>query len=184
MNSDTQKNKSRKPLTVYEISVFSMLGAIMYCSKLILEWAPNIHLLGMFTMAFTLVYRKKALIPIYVFVLLLGVLNGFNGWWIPYLYLWTILWGVTMLLPKKMSPKAAVILYAAVCSLHGFLFGILYAPAQAIMFGLDFKGFITWISAGAIFDTVHGVSNFFAGLLVLPMANLLKRIDKSKSVIQ
>ena len=85
MNSDTQKNKSRKPLTVYEISVFSMLGAIMYCSKLILEWAPNIHLLGMFTMAFTLVYRKKALIPIYVFVLLLGVLNGFNGWWIPYL---------------------------------------------------------------------------------------------------
>jgi energy-coupling factor transport system substrate-specific component len=89
-----------------------------------------------------------------------------------------------MLLPKKMSPKAAVIVYATVCSLHGFLFGILYAPAQAIMFGLDFKGLITWISAGAIFDTVHGVSNFFAGLLVLPMAKLLKRIDKSKSVIQ
>ena len=73
----------------------------MYCSKIILEWAPNVHLLGMFTMAFTLVYRKKALIPIYVFALLLGVLNGFNAWWVPYLYIWTLLWGITMLLPKK-----------------------------------------------------------------------------------
>ena len=184
MNSDTQRNNKKKPLTVYEISVFSMLGAIMYCSKIILEWAPNVHLLGMFTMAFTLVYRKKALIPIYVFVMLLGVLNGFNAWWIPYLYLWTILWGVTMLLPKNMPHNIAVIVYAVVCSLHGFLFGVLYAPAQAIMFGLDFKGMITWISAGAIFDTVHGVSNFFAGMLVIPMVNLLKKIDKSKKLIQ
>ena len=89
-----------------------------------------------------------------------------------------------MLLPKNMPQKLAVIVYAVICSLHGFLFGILYAPAQAIMFGLDFKGMITWISAGAIFDTVHGVSNFFAGLLVIPMVNMLKRIDKSKTVIQ
>ncbi len=180
MNSDTLKNNSKKPLTVYEISVFSMLGAIMYCSKIILEWAPNIHLLGMFTMAFTLYYRKKALIPIYVFVLLLGVLNGFNGWWIPYLYIWTLLWGITMLLPKNMPPKIATIVYAVVCSLHGFLFGILYAPAQAIMFGLDFRQMVAWIGSGAIFDTVHGVSNFFAGLMILPMINLLKRIDKLK----
>ena len=184
MNSDTQKRKVQKPLTVYEISVFSMLGAIMYCSKIILEWAPNVHLLGMFTMAFTIVYRKKALVPIYVFVMLLGVLNGFNGWWVPYIYLWTVLWGVTMLLPKNMPQKIAVIVYAIVCSLHGFLFGILYAPAQAIMFGLDFKGLITWISAGAVFDTVHGISNFFAGFLVIPMTALLRRVDKSVSVIQ
>lgn len=184
MNSDTSKNKKRKPLSVYEISVFSMLGAIMYCSKIILEWAPNVHLLGMFTVAFTLVYRKKALIPIYIFVLLLGVLNGFNAWWIPYLYLWTILWAVTMILPKNLPYKVSMIMYAVVCSLHGFLFGILYAPAQAIMFGLDFKGLISWIAAGSVFDTVHGISNFFAGFLVLPMVKLLRKIDKSNSRTQ
>ena len=177
MNSDTQKHKQ---LSVYEITVFSMLGAIMYCSKIILEWAPNVHLLGMFTMAFTLVYRKKALIPIYVFVLLLGVLNGFNGWWFPYLYIWALLWGITMLLPIKMPQALAAVTYAVICSLHGFLFGILYAPAQAIMFGLDFKQMITWISSGAIFDIVHGISNFFAGFLIIPMTKLLKRIDKLK----
>ena len=177
MSSDTQKHKQ---LSVYEITVFSMLGAIMYSSKIILEWAPNVHLLGMFTMAFTLVYRKKALIPIYVFVLLLGVLNGFNSWWFSYLYIWTLLWGITMLLPKKMPQALAAVVYAVICSLHGFLFGILYAPAQALMFGLDFKQMITWISGGAIFDIVHGISNFFAGFLIIPMTKLLKRIDKLK----
>ena len=154
------------------------MNAIRDCSKIIMEVLPNIHLLGMFIVAFTVYYRKKALIPIYIFVLLTGVLNGFNGWWIPYLYIWTILWGVTMLLPKNMPHKIAVIVYAVVCSLHGFLYGILYAPAQAIMFGLDFKQLIAWIGAGALFDTVHGVGNFAAGFLVVPLVNLLKRIDK------
>ena len=33
-----------------------MLGALMYASKVVMEVAPNVHLLGVFTMAFTLVY--------------------------------------------------------------------------------------------------------------------------------
>ena len=33
-------------LTVKEMAVFSMLGAVMYASKVIMEIAPNIHLLG------------------------------------------------------------------------------------------------------------------------------------------
>jgi energy-coupling factor transport system substrate-specific component len=182
MNSDTQKNKSRKPLTVYEISVFSMLGAIMYCSKLILEWAPNIHLLGMFTMAFTLVYKKKALIPIYVFVMLIGLFNGFGLWWIPYLYIWTILWAVTMLLPKKMSTKVAVPVYVIVCALHGLCYGTLYAPAQALMYGLDFKGMIAWIGAGLYFDLLHGIGNFALGFLIIPLSNTLKKAHKTTNI--
>ena len=51
-------------LTTKEITVFAMLGALMYASKVIMELAPNIHLLGVFTVAFTVVYRKKALYAI------------------------------------------------------------------------------------------------------------------------
>ena len=61
-------------LTVRETAIFGMLGALMYASKMIMEFAPNIHLLGVFTIAFTVVYRKKALYPIYIFILLLGIL--------------------------------------------------------------------------------------------------------------
>ena len=132
----------------------------------------------MFTIAFTLVYRKKALYPIYTYVLIQGVLSGFAAWWIPYLYLWTVLWGVTMLLPKQMPKKVAPIVYMVVNACHGFLYGTLYAPAQAIMFGLSFKRTLAWIAAGLPWDFVHGVSNFFCGILIMSIVRLLTRLER------
>lgn len=153
-----------------------MLGALMFASKLVTELLPNIHLLGTLTVLYTAVFRKKALIPIYIFVLLTGVYAGFAMWWIPYLYLWAILWGMTMLLPSNMTGATATLVYAVVCSLHGFAYGTLYAPLQALMFGLDFQGMIAWIVAGLPWDLVHGVSNFALGLLVYPLSRLLNRL--------
>ena len=157
-----------------------MLGAIMYVSKLIMEMFPNIHLLGAIIVAITVVYRTKALCPIYVFVFLNGLFSGFTTWWIPYLYIWTVLWGFAMLIPKNIPKKSRPIVYMVISSLHGFLFGILYAPAQAIMFGLNFKGIITWIIAGFPFDLIHGVSNFICGILIFPMIIALKRVSTDK----
>ena len=174
--------RSKKFKNLVDITVFAMLGTIMFISKLFMEIFPNIHFLGMLTMVYTLVYGKKALIPIYVYVLINGLYAGFALWWIPYLYLWALLWGATMLLPKKMSPKVQVPVYALVCSLHGLLFGTLYAPAQAIMFGLDFKGMIAWIIAGLPFDALHAAGNFAAGLLIVPLTNALKKAHKTQSI--
>lgn len=167
-------------LKLKEAVIFGMLGAVMYASKVMLEFLPNVHLIGVFIVAITVTYRKKALYPIYVFIFLTGLLNGFGMWWIPYLYIWSILWGAVMLLPKSLPPKAAPLIYAVVCSLHGFLFGTLYAPAQAIMFGLSFKGMIAWIAAGLPYDAIHGVSNFICGLiLIVPVIRILKIAEKT-----
>lgn len=146
----------------------------MYASKIIMEIAPNVHLLGVFVIAYTVVYRKKALYPIYVFVLLTGIFAGFATWWIPYLYLWTILWGATMLLPRKIPKKIRPLVYMILCASHGFLYGTLYAPAQAILFGLNFEGMVAWIIAGLPWDFVHGVSNFFCGMLIVPIIQVLR----------
>ncbi len=164
-------------LSAKEIAVFGMFGALMYASKLIMEVAPNIHLLGVFTIVLTVVYRKKALYPIYVFVLLTGLFSGFSMWWIPYIYLWAVLWGVTMLLPKSMPKKIAPIVYMVVCAAHGFLYGTLYAPVQALLFGLDFQGMIAWIVAGLPFDCIHGISNFVCGMLIVPIINIIRRVE-------
>lgn len=144
-----------------------------------MEWAPNIHLLGMLTMAYTLTYRKKALIPIYVYVLLQGAFAGFALWWIPYTYIWTILWGITMILPKNMPAKIAVPVYMGVCALHGLCFGTLYAPAQAIMYGLSWKGMIAWIVAGLPFDAIHAAGNLVVGALILPLSRTLTKLEKT-----
>ncbi len=167
-------------LKLKEAVIFGMLGAVMYASKLIMEVLPNIHLIGVFIVAITVVYRKKALYPIYIFVFLTGLLGGFNMWWIPYLYIWTVIWAGAMLLPKNLPPKAAPIIYAIVCSLHGFLYGVIYAPAQALMFGLDFKGMVAWIVAGLPYDLIHGISNFISGLiLIVPIISILKIAEKT-----
>ncbi len=172
------KQKGKVKITTRELAIFAMLGALMYASKIIMEAFPNIHLLGVFTMAFTLVYRRKALYPIYVYVFLNGTLGGFNTWWIPYLYIWTILWGVTMLLPQKMPKVVAPIVYMIVCALHGFGFGILYAPVQALMYGLSFEATLAWIAYGFPFDVIHGVSNFFCGMLIVPIVSVLRYLEQ------
>ena len=163
-------------LSVKELAVFGMLGTLMCISKYVMEFLPNTHLLAVFTVAFTVVFRKKALYPIYIFVFLVGFFSGFSVWWLPYLYIWAVLWGAVMLIPKNLNPKIAPFVYIAVCSLHGFLYGTIYAPAQALLFGLDFKGTVAWIIAGLPFDMVHGFSNLCLGVLIVPIIKVLNKL--------
>ncbi len=163
-----------------------MLGSILFCSKLVMQALPNIHLLGMLIMVYTLVYRAKALIPLYIFVFLEGfyaLCFGSIIWWVPYLYIWTILWGMTMLLPRQMPLWAKRIVYPAVCALHGFAFGLLYAPAQALLFGFNLKQTVAWVISGLPFDAIHGVSNLICGTLVLPLAHYLSELERKREWI-
>ena len=45
-------------LKTREVAIFGMLGALMYASKVFMELLPNVHLLGVFTISFTLVSSK------------------------------------------------------------------------------------------------------------------------------
>ena len=166
-----------KKIPLRQLIIFSLLGVIMLLSKLVMEALPNIHLLGVLTITYTLVYRWRALIPIYVYVILNGLLSGFNAWWVPYLYIWTLLWAITMLLPRRMPKWLACIIYPTLCALHGIAFGVLYAPAQAIMFGLNFQETLTWIAAGLPFDIIHSVGNFAVGLLIYPLSEVIRKLE-------
>ena len=160
--------------------LFALFGAMMYCSKVVMEALPNIHLLGMFIMTFTVVYRKKALIPIYVYVLLEGLFAGFSVWWLPYTYIWTILWGITMLLPRKMPKTAQYIVYPVVCALFGLAYGTLYAPVQALAYHMGFKAMLAWIAAGLSFDALHAAGNFASAFLVPTLSSLLLKLENKR----
>ncbi|MDO5436082.1 MAG: hypothetical protein Q4G19_06910 [Clostridia bacterium] len=165
--------------TVKEIAVFGMLAAVMFASKKAMESLPNIHLVGVFITAVTVVYRRKALYPLYTYILLEGLFGGFGVWWIPYLYVWTVLWGAVMLLPKEMPEKVQPFVYGGVCGLHGILFGILYAPSQALIFHFSFKTTVAWVAAGFPFDCIHGLSNLVLGtLLIVPLIRIFRRFGQ------
>ncbi len=174
MSSPHRKNKY---LTVREIAVFSMLGTLMFLGDLLMEWAPNVHFVGVLCMTYTAVYRAKALIPLYIYIVLNGVYAGFSLWWMPYIYIWLPIWGGAMLFPRKMSMPLFVFFSATVCALHGFAFGVLYAPAQALMFGFDFKTTLAWIISGLPFDAVHGVANFAASFIIIPLVTVLCKLE-------
>lgn len=172
-------SKQKSKVSVKEIAVFGMLGGLMYASKVLMDVFPNIHFIGLFVTAITVVYRKKALYPIYIFIFITGLLNGFGTWWVPYLYLWAVLWGAVMLLPKNLEGKKRALIYAVVCSLHGFLYGLMYAPFQAIVYSLNFDGIVAWWIAGIPFDVTHGISNFVTTLfLSVPLISLLTKAEK------
>lgn len=151
---------------------------MLYAGKVAFEFLPNIHLVGVLIVAITLIYRARALYSIYIFVFLIGLFNGFNLWWIPYLYIWTVLWALVMLIPKKLPLHWRSVIGMALCSLHGFAFGILYAPVQALIMGLNLESTIAWIVSGFPFDLIHGISNFVCGLLIYPIAKALERLIK------
>ena len=172
-------SKEKRHLTVRETVVFAMLGSIMFASKLLMEILPNIHLVGVLTLTYTLVYRKKALIPIYIFVVINGIYAGFSLWWFPYTYIWTLLWGIAMLLPKNMRRSHARIVYPLLCAIHGLCYGILYSPAQALMYGMSFEATLAWVISGLPFDVIHAASNFAFGFLILPLEKTIRKIDKT-----
>ena len=174
----TSVQKRRRRL--FELAVFPMLAVIMFCSKLLMEALPNIHIVGMLVVLYTVVFRTKALIPIYIYVFLTGIYAGFDVWWVPYLYIWTVLWAMTMCLPKNMPRAAAIVVYSVVCGLHGFLYGVLYAPAQAFFFGFNFEQTVAWIISGVPFDIFHGVGNVIFGCFVYPLAQIMKKIMKKQ----
>ena len=181
MREDNAGRRTRRlSRRIFLLVVFAMLGSLMFCSKILMEVLPNIHLVGMLTVTYTVVFRARALIPLYIYVMLDGLFGGFSMWWYPYLYIWTVLWGFTMLLPRRMPRRVAAFVYPAVCALHGLAYGVLYAPAEALMFGLDFEETLLWIATGLPFDLVHGISNLFAGMLVLPLSELLLKLIRKQ----
>lgn len=181
MNIDRQNKKFEERIKkLEELILFALFGAMMYLSALI-DIVPNVHPLALFIAAFTVVYRFKALIPLYVYVFLEGVYGGFNLWWYPYLYIWTVLWLLIMLIPRNIPEWAAGIAITVLSGLHGMGFGLLYMPYQCFVF---FKGnwdfAYIWLLNGLPFDAMHAIGNLASSLLAIPLILILCKIGKYK----
>ena len=158
--------------------VFALLGALAFLGDIVFEGLPNVHPVAVLIAAYTVVYGWYALIPLYVYVFLIGFSWGFGAFWLPYLYVWLPLFLLIHIIPRCFPTALRTVLYTVICALHGLFFGILWAPAQALMFGFTVKQTLAWIAAGLTFDIIHAVGNACASLLVLPIAHILRTLEK------
>ena len=164
---------------IEEMVVFALFSAMMFISAQI-DIVPNVHPLALFIVVLTAVYRVKALIPIYLYVFLEGLMGGFGLWWIPYLYVWTVLWALIMLVPKRINEGLAGVLFVIVATLHGVFFGLLYMPYQCYtLLGGNWSLAWMWFVNGFPFDALHAVGNFTAVLFAIPVIRLLHKFSNT-----
>ena len=84
-----------------EIVTMGILSAILLAAQVSLGFLPNIELVTLLLIVYTLVLKKKVFFVIYVFVLLEGMIYGFGLWWINYLYVWSVQAVITLLFKKN-----------------------------------------------------------------------------------
>ena len=159
-------------MPVRKITRIALLSAILYVSKVALELLPNVELVSLLTVLYTLVFGKEAFLIVTVFNLFELIQWGFGTWWVSYLYVWPLLVLITLLLKKII--KEEFLIWSVVSGLFGLIFGSLFAivylpvdPAYALAY---------WIS-GLPWDVWHGVCNFVLMLVIgKPLYLLLKKV--------
>ncbi len=157
-----------------------MLGTLMFAGKELMEFLPNVHPLTLLTVVYTVVYRRYAIFPIVVYLALETLFGGGIPWTVPYYYIFPICYFVTLLVPNGMSGGKKQICYTLICTFFGIAFGTLYAPWQAIMFGLSFEKTLAWIAAGFYFDVVHAIANFALSFTIMPLARGIEKARKTR----
>ncbi len=159
-------------MLVRTMTRIAMLAAVLYVSKVVLEFAPNVELVSLLTILYTIVFGKEALIIVTVFNMFELIQWGFGLWWVSYLYTWPALCLLVLLLKKIL--KEEFVLWAVFAGGFGLLFGAFFAaaylpvdPAYALSY---------WIT-GLPWDVWHGAANFIL-MLVLgkPLYKVLKRM--------
>ncbi len=156
------------------IAVTGLLAALLVVSKFALDGLPNVELVSLLVILYTLKFPTLALPAVYTYVMLYGLLNGFGLWWIGQLYIWLVL----MLLTHLMRQNRSVLIWAVVSGLFGLCYGALYALSYGVMNG-PAAGVAWWIS-GIPFDLLHGAGNFLVALVLMPpLRRGIQRVKQS-----
>lgn len=164
----------KKTLSVKETALMGVMIATIEASKLALSFLPNVELVTLLIILYTIFFGKRIFYVISAFVLIEGCLYGFGLWWIMYLYIWPLLAAVTLLFRKKES----VWFWSVLSAFFGLFFGALCSIPYFFVGGI--KMAFTWWVAGIPYDIIHCVSNFFLCLILfVPLKGVLEKLRNS-----
>jgi len=158
--NEKKNQPQKKPLSVKDIVIIGMMTAALVTVHVALSFLPNIELITLLIIVFTLVFGWRTLFVIFAFIFVEGLIYGFGLWWFSWLYIWPVLFAIAMLFKKCRS----VFFWAMFACIFGLCFGALSAIQTVVISGL-YAGVAYWIQ-GIPFDIVHGISNFILTLLL------------------
>lgn len=157
-------------MSVKKMTRVALLGATLYVSQVGLSFLPNVELVSLLIVLYTLVFGKEAFLMIVVFNLFEGLQWGFGLWWISYLYTWPVL--CLLVLGLKKVIKEEFLVWSIISGLFGLIFGAFFAIAYL---PVDPSYALTYWITGLPWDVWHCCFNF---ILMLVLGKPLYRVLK------
>ena len=151
--------------------LFGILGAMTFAAKYVMSFLPNIEPVSLCVMLFAVVFGKKWVYPVYLYVAMEILFYGISLWNINYLYIWAVL-AITAYFLRGMKQPLAWALLSAV---FGLAFGALCGIVDVFVGGVSYA-ITKWIS-GIPFDIAHCAGNFIIALILFkPLRELLEKL--------
>ena len=158
-------------ITVREITLFGVLGALTFAAKYVMAFLPNIEPVSLMVMLFAVTFGKKALYPIFLYVAMEILFYGLGTWNVMYLYIWPCLGILASGLREMKSPLGWAVLSGA----FGLMFGAMCMPVDIVIGDFAYAA-AKWVS-GIPFDVAHCAGNFVIALVLFkPMRKLLQKL--------
>lgn len=165
--------KKENKLTIREIALMGVMLATIEGAKLAMAYLPNIELVTLLIILYSLFFGKKIYYVMAGFILIEGCIYGFGIWWFMYVYIWPILAILTNLFKKQQS----VLFWSIFSGAYGLFYGALCAIVYIFISGP--KGALAWWIAGIPFDIIHCVSNFaLCMFLFIPLRKAMQVLKK------
>lgn len=166
-------------MPVREIVLYGILAALLLAVQVGLAFLPNIELVTVLLIVYAKVFGKKALYPLYTFVLLEGLIYGFGIWWFSYLYVWAVLVAAAGLLKKQKSP----LFWTLAAGIFGLCFGALTSIPYLFIGGLQMAW--AYFINGIPFDLLHCFGNCVTTfILYRPLLYVLKQGTARLGIIE
>ena len=165
---------AKTKLTIYQITLFAMLGALTFALKWVMSWIPNIEPVTLMVLIFGAVFGWKAIFPLYIYVAMELLYYGFGYWSICYLYIWLVPLILGIVCRKMESPLG----WAVAAGSFGLAFGGLCAIVNIFIGGIEYA--VAWWINGVFHDLLHCVGNFVIALvLFVPLRKLVEKLYRS-----
>lgn len=150
--------------------LYSVLGALTFAAKYCMSFLPNIEPVSLMVILFAVLFGKKCVYPIYLYVGLEILFYGLGLWNICYLYVWIVLAAAAYALRAMEHPLGWAMLSGA----FGLLFGALCSLVDVFIGGPYYA--LTKYVSGIPFDLMHCAGNFVIALVLFkPLRTLMEK---------
>ena len=162
--------------SIIDIAELGMMTALLEAGKHALDFLPNVELVTLLLIIFTLHFGLRTIAATFAFTAIETAFFGFQTWVIMYLYMWPALVLIVWLNRRKTS----VWFFSILSGLYGLFFGAFCSIPYLFIGGINMA--FTWWVAGIPYDIIHCIANFTLCLaLFRPLNHAMNYILKITS---